>query len=286
MTDRMAARLARPLLAFVLAVASLTGSGPLTSPDAAVAAQGPTSATVDPLPASPSADVVEGYLRTWLNADRAANGLQPLRLDIRLRTVARDRASTLAVLNVLDHAAAGDLGTQLTNADVRDFGWGEDIGWTSYAWGQAAASSLYAMWKHSSEHWSLMMNPDFNYVGVGLAHRAAGNATYASIVFTESPDHTAPVARLTSASRSGATARFAWTGTDVLLQTHTAGLASFDVEYKIGGGSWRTIRTGTHATSLSLKSRPHGHSYWLSVRARDRAGNLSAWSKPLHVWVP
>jgi hypothetical protein len=250
------------------------------------AAQRPVGVAADAFPTSPSVDTIEGYLRTWLNADRAANGLQPLRLDLRLRAVARDRASTLAVLNVLDHAAAGDLTTQLTDAAVQEFGWGEDIGWTGYAWGQAAAASLYSMWRHSPEHWTLMMSPDFNYVGIGLGYRATGNATYASVIFTESTDHTAPVARMTGASRTGTTARFSWTGADVLLQTHTAGLASFDIEYKVGGGTWRTIRTGTKATSVSLGSRPRGHSYYLSVRARDGAGNLSAWSPPLHVWVP
>jgi len=286
LTVRVPTRRPRRLLAFVVAVSALAGILPVAAPATVSAGQAPTAREGDALPASPTVDIIEGYIRTWLNDDRVARGLRPLRLDVRLRGVARDRASRLAVLNVLDHAAAGDLTDQLAAADVQQFGWGEDIGWTGYAWGQDAARSLYGMWKNSPEHWTLMMSPDFNYVGIGLGYRQAGNATFGSIVFTDSADKTPPAAEMTAATRTGTTVHFSWTGTDVVLQTHTSGIASYDVQYRVGAGSWRTIRTKTKSTALSLSSRPHGYTYYLSVRARDKAGNLSPWSPALHVYVP
>jgi hypothetical protein len=100
------------------------------------------------------------------------------------------------------------------------------------------------------------------------------------------PDHTAPAAHLTGAGRSGTSVWFHYTGTDTTLQTHTAGLRDFDLAYKVDGGSWAIIRTHRRAVSITLASRARGHTYYLVVRARDRAGNASAWSSPLHVTVP
>lgn len=73
---------------------------------------------------------------------------------------------------------------------------------------------------------------------------------------------------------------------DVLLQTHTAGLKNFDLEYRVDYGTWSVIRSGTTSTSLSLGSRPHGHYYSLRVRSRDWRGNVSYWTTSIRVWVP
>ncbi len=121
---------------------------------------------------------------------------------------------------------------------------------------------------------------------IGLAYRWSAHATYASIVFTESRDHTPARAAMVDSGRIGTTAWFRWRGYDPLLQTHTAGLRNFDVEYKVGSGTWRIIRSGTTSTSISLYSRPRGHYYYLRVRARDRNGNVGAWSTPMRVGIP
>jgi len=268
----------------VFATAGATGMGAVGA-NAAVSAAAVVAA-VTAIPASPSPTSVEGYLLTWINADRAALGLRPLRLDGRLRTVARARAATLASLGILSHTAPGDLSAQLAAAGVQRYAWGEDIGWTSYAWGLGAARSLYSMWKASPEHWTILTNATYNYVGFGLGYRPSGGATYGSAVLTQSSEQTAPAARMTSASRIGTTVRFTWTGADGSLQAPTAGFVWFDLLYRASNAVSRVIRTGTTATAISIASRPGGHSYYLSVRARDRAGTVSPWSAPLHVWVP
>jgi hypothetical protein len=131
-----------------------------------------------------------------------------------------------------------------------------------------------------------MFSARYNYVGVGFAYRSASNTTYASVVFAESKDHTAAVAKNGTLSRTGTTVRFSWSGYDPRLQTHTAGLRSFDVLYRVDGGTWRTIRNDTTSTALTLYSRPHGHWYGFRVQAADRRGNLSRWTSAKRVWVP
>ena len=131
-----------------------------------------------------------------------------------------------------------------------------------------------------------MFSSSYNYVGIGFAYRSATKTTYASVVFTDSKDHTAPTARNVSLTRSGTTIRFAWTGADPRLQTRTAGLRSFDVQYRVGTGAWRTIRNDTTARSLTLYNRAHGHWYSFRVQSADRRGNLSKWTSATRVWVP
>ena len=59
-----------------------------------------------------------------------------------------------------------------------------------------------------------------------------------------------------------------WSGTDA-----GSGIKSYDVGMSIDGGAYKSIATGTTATSLDLTMTP-GHSYRFRVRARDKAGNL------------
>lgn len=278
---------ARPLYRHALigllmaAMAASTIVGPAVVSGASNTPSGSTST-----PTSPTARTVEGYLITWTNRDRVARGLRPLRYWGALRSVATTRAETLASLGTLSHTAAGNLSSQLTNAGVQYYSWGEDLGWSSYPWGYDVAKSLYSMWKHSSSHWALLMSSRFNYFGVGLAYRWSAHATYASIVFTESRDHTPARAAMTGHGRIGTTAWFTWSGYDPRLQTHTAGLANFDVQYKVDSGTWRIIRSGTTSTSIKLYSRARGHYYAVRVRARDRNGNVGAWSSLSRVWIP
>lgn len=244
------------------------------------------SATPAPVAAATDASI-EAAILTWLNEDRVALGLRPYRLDGTLPTIAATRAGRLADAGVLSHqAAGGSIATELTERAYPWYGTGENIAYTTASWGSEAARSLYLAWKGSPLHWDLLTSDRYNYVGVGVALSGSTGATYGSIVMAEAPDHTRPGTRMASHSRVGTTISVTWTGWDAVLQTRTTGLRDFDVQYRVDGGAWRTIRDDTTATSLRLTSRPHGHSYSVRVRARDRGGNLSSWSAPLSVWVP
>ena len=104
-------------------------------------------------------------------------------------------------------------------------------------------------------------------------------------MFVEAPDSSPPDAHLTGAGAAGRTVFFTWTGRDGQLQTHTAGLRDFDVQYRVDDGPWFTIRTHTTATQILLAGRSAGHAYSVRVRDRDRRNNLSPWSSTRTVRV-
>jgi len=274
------------LLTLLLA-APTSASGVIAGPIAPVA---PTS-VVAPAPSttvSPAttASTMAADILGWLNRDRAAAGLRPLRAWTSMATLAGQRSANMAAANTATHqAAGGDPGTALTRAGLGWFSWGEIVGWTSWPWGGKAAADLYRMWKGSPYHHDIMFSRRYNYIGVGIG-RASNGATYSSILFTESADHTRPSAHNSSLSYSGSTVRFKWSGSDPLLQTHTAGLRSFDIEYRVDGGWWHLLRNNTTATSLSLSGRAHRHYYSFRVQSADRRGNLSAWTAVKRIWLP
>jgi len=266
---RLAAAVPRLLIAALLAASFVTALGPLAHP-APVAAS--------------TADTMESRILGSINAERARYGLVPLRVHSGLVGLAGDRAAYMASIGSLQHLSC--LSCTLNSRGVQWYGAGEAIASNNYPWGSWSADIVFKSWMSSSTHRALLLSSKFNYIGIGVAYRSANGSTYADAVLTESRDQTKPWARMSSVSRSSTTVSWAWTGADITLQTHTAGLKSFDVQYRVDSGSWTTIRSGTTARSLSLGSRAHGHYYSLRVRARDNLGYVSSYSAELRIWVP
>lgn len=260
-----------PRLALASFVASfvLIGVAPVTSPAPVAAA---------------TASTIEADLLRWINDARASKGLVPLRLHSGLVDLAGDRATSMASSGNLKHASC--LGCLLTNRGIQWYGVGEVIARTTYPWGDQAAQSIFNGWKRSTTHWSMLMSRSYNYIGLGVAYRSSDRSTWAAAVLSESKDRTKPWAKMVSGWRSGSTVTWTWRGADRKLQTHTAGLDAYDVQYRVGSGSWSTIRSGTTATSLSLSGRAGGRSYAIRVRARDNRGNVSSYTAEVRIWVP
>ncbi len=233
-----------------------------------------------------TATEAEAQLLGWINAAREDRGLVPLVRWGELSSIAGSRASRMASLNQLSHTAAGSLSARLDAEGVRWVRYGETIGWSTAGWPASAALALYRSWRSSAPHWALLMSSHFNYVGVGLALRSSNSRTYGSVVLTESPDHSGAIGRVTDVGRNGDDVTWTWTGADRRLQTHTAGLRDFDVQYRISGGSWVWLRDNTTARTITVRDRAHGRSHFLRVRATDQRGNVGAWSNSLGIYVP
>ncbi|HEX5826510.1 MAG TPA: CAP domain-containing protein [Candidatus Limnocylindrales bacterium] len=232
-----------------------------------------------PAAAASTATDMETQILRLMNKDRVARGLVPYRKWGSLATVAGRRATRMAERNSMTHTAAGgDVGAELTRNGIQWYDWGEAIGKTGYAWGSQAAAHLYSLWKGSTGHRALLFNSGFNYVGIGVAYRSSNRQTFASIVFTDSRDHTRPVATLTGATLQGTTIDLTWSGYDPRLQVRTAGLHSFDVQQRVDGGTWTTILDDTTLRALTLADRVRGHVYEYRVRSKDRKGNLATWT--------
>jgi hypothetical protein len=226
----------------------------------------------------------ELQLMNMVNQARAARGLAPFRSDYRLWVLADERAAAMASADLLSHAVGGSFEESLDRGGIQWYGHGEVIAYSS-ATGAAAAAQLFELWATSPSHWALLSSTSFNYLGIGLAYSASG-LTYGSIVLTESKDRTGARATMVDASISGDDVQWTWRGSDPLLQSHTAGLRDFAVQQRTDHGGWVTVSTGTTSTARSALNRARGHWYGLRVRARDRAGNVGAWSAELRVWVP
>src|SRR6476646_8735087 len=162
-----------------------------------------------------------------INGARVSRGLVPLRTDGRLWDLAGDRATTMASRNVLSHTVAGSLGPSLTRRGISRYSYGETIAYTTTRGWAAAADAIVNMWRNSPTHWALLMSSRYNYVGSGLALRWSNHRVYASVVLTESWDHSGARASITGGTLTGDSIDWTWQGWDLALQTHTAGLRDF-----------------------------------------------------------
>jgi Cysteine-rich secretory protein family len=239
-----------------------------------------------PVQAATTTNDLEHNLLGLINSARSERGLKPLRVGNRIWLIAGYRAGRMASTNVLSHSVAGSIASQLKAKGVPWYAYGEDIGYTRTKRGQTAIKDLFRMWKASPTHWRLMMSANYNYIGVGIAYRASNNKTFSSLVFTESRDLTGARAVMEGASHNGGDSTWVWRGWDPVLQTHTSGLKSYDVQTRVDSGSWHAAASRTTATKRSWNGLASGHTYGMRVRARDKAGNVGPWSSELRVRIP
>jgi len=230
---------------------------------------------------------VAAQLVTWINQARAERGLRDLRVDPRLSSLATERAQRLADAGLLSHSYPGDIGAQLDARGIWWYRYGEVLAWSSATFGTDSAWHMFQGWRNSPSHWTLLMSDDYNYLGPGVTVRDANGATYASVLLAELDDITPPVPKMVTASRSGRTVTWWYKAWEPPLQTRTAGLRDFEVQYRMDTGIWRTTVSGwTTATTIRLPARWQGHWHAIRIRARDRRGNVSGWTPEMRVWVP
>jgi len=238
-----------------------------------------------------SAASAESSLVALINADRAAGGLLPLRLDARLSAIAHERSASMAGSGQFSHVQSdGQTMVDLVRAaGITWYSLGETIGWNNYPSLGDSTSVVNRGWMTSPEHVAIIRSTAFNYFGVGLSTTASGDR-YWTAIFLRGPDRTAPSATMgapmsgsyvTLASRSQVRlVTWSWTGTDLQLAVLTSGLRSFEVQRRVDGGAWVSVWTSTTRRSWST-SVSVGQRVQVRVRARDNAGNVGAWSSPV-----
>ncbi len=178
------------------------------------------AATPAPAAAVTPSDVSALFLDR-MNTGRADRGLVAYRTWSALTALATERAGRMAAAHTLSHATAGgNVGTALDAGGIAWMGYGEIIGMSGFAWGPDAVDNIYTLWRNRPAHAGIMFSATSNYIGIG-AVQADDGTTWVSAVMTESPDHTAPVARNGSIRvRSNRDVVVTWGGTDPRLQTH------------------------------------------------------------------
>jgi uncharacterized protein YkwD len=126
-------------------------------------------AAPSPAQADPASDA--GVSAAMLNSARAAHGLTGLWPDAELQRIANRQANAMAEAGAIWHTP--DLGSRLSWgwwAWSENVGHGPSVGWTHDAFMNS--------WTHSSN----VLNPRYNYVGVGVAYGWDGRV-YVSHVF-------------------------------------------------------------------------------------------------------
>jgi len=285
---RPALAAAQPVTAQPVTAQPVTAQPVTAQPVAAAAAQ--PAAAVAGVP-DPSLGAAESSLVALINADRAAAGLRPLRVDGQLSAIARERSASMAGARRLSHVQSdGRTMTDLiTAAGITWYAVGETIGWNDYPSLRDSTNVVNRGWMTSSEHASIVLSTAYNYLGVGLGLTAGGDR-YWTAIFLRGPDRTPPWAKML-APTAGAAATLAsgrqvrlvtwtWTGDDRPLAALMSGLRSFEIQRQVDGGAW--VPVGMSTTGFRWASSVWlGHRVQVRVRARDRAGNVGGWSSPV-----
>lgn len=115
-------------------------------------------------------------------------------------------------------------------------------------------------------------------IPAGATSDPAGNPSEAAqislVIDRTAPTTSVPVTTIRGYVAFGATVpgRVSWTGAD----TGGAGVASYDVERSTDGGGYVVVASGVTSPTIPV-ALAAGHTYRFAVRARDAAGNVSAW---------
>jgi uncharacterized protein YkwD len=217
-------------------------------------------------------------LVTLANRKRSQVGLVSLRMDPTLMSIARDRARVMAANQIMSHTEPDGtkVWDRINDAGITWYAGGEIIAWNHYPLQYSPAEAIAAWWASPGHH-SIMVSTGYNYFGFGAAASADGKLYYAG-VYLKMPDHTAPRARFTRVSSYVVDARHRrvtiyWGGADVRLQTLTAGLYRFQVQFRQVNHPWQRWTTTTgHKKSITLV---RGARYEFRIHAVDARGNWS-----------
>jgi uncharacterized protein YkwD len=251
-----------------------------------ISAMGPVAAAVPT--ALPAFDLstlaqAEANLGSMVNAEREAQGLVDLQLDPDVVAIARQRAASMAAMDVMTHQNPDgtDVFDSINAAGIPWFGAGEVIVWNNWAAEGESTAQAVAAWFGSPSHRAILLSDDYNYAGFGAAvSPVSGNRYYAGVLLRRT-DRTAAWSkigstsqRIVDATHTSVTVR--WTGGDPRLQVLTAGLRDYEVQRRVVGGSWREL--GYRTTTSVTETVPRARTYEYRIRARDRVGNRGEWS--------
>lgn len=130
---------------------------------AAVMLAGPAAACQVP----DGAAAMRGQVISWINAERQASGLQPLRASAALQKAATSHACDMAERGFFAHKGPGgpEFTQRLRKSGYRYRAANENIAMTS----SSSVVQVTSMWRDSPKHLDNVLDPKVREVGVGLA---------------------------------------------------------------------------------------------------------------------
>ncbi|MGI6120513.1 MAG: CAP domain-containing protein [Desulfosporosinus sp.] len=152
---------------------------PITPAPAPTPTPTPTPAP-SPSPKVPAIPLVtaltadEQLMVNMINQERSAAGLNPLKVDLRLASVARAKANDMKVNNYFSHTSPtyGSPWDMMQQVGISYRRSGENIS------GNKSVAASMASLMQSPGHRANILNPSFTHVGVGIAYGSAYGTLY------------------------------------------------------------------------------------------------------------
>lgn len=142
-----------------------------------------------------NADQYERYMLDLINADRAQRGADPLLLERNLNQAAEDHSEWMLARDIFDHTGVG--GSSPTKR-ITDAGFDLSGGWRTAeniavqsergaAGIRDDVADLHQSLMNSPGHFRNLMNPDLDYIGIGieLGDFNYGSGAYESVIVTQ-----------------------------------------------------------------------------------------------------
>jgi RHS repeat-associated protein len=220
-------------------------------------------------------------------ADRAGNTAEVA------FTIVRDAASPVAqVTQTPSYVHTGSISIPWTASDTgAGVGVRHTVLWVRFADGPWQESGLAPQAGITGSFDFAFSQGEGRYEFAAVATDHVGNAeappTGAGEAWTVY-DATPPTAALSALPRYQTARSFTvrWDGSDPASPSgqppstgsgQASGLATYDLEVRVDGAAWQRVLTCTQSTSYQFTGL-EGRTYAFRVRARDRAGNASAWN--------
>ncbi len=138
---------------------------PTPAPAPAPAPTPTPTPTPAPSPEQPAIGVEEQKMLDLINAERSKVGVAPLKADIKLMEVAKLKADDMVKNNYFSHTSPtyGSPFEMLKRFGITYRTAGENIA------GNSSVEAAHNAFMNSEGHRKNILNPDFNYIGIGIA---------------------------------------------------------------------------------------------------------------------
>lgn len=148
-----------------------TSSVPVSSSPATTPTPAQPTTTTPSIPPATSLTADEQNMVDMVNQQRAAAGLKPLTVDLRLVAVARAKANDMQTNHYFDHTSPtyGSPWAMMQLVGLKVQWAGENIG------GNVSVSGAMSAWMQSPGHRANILDPKFTHIGVGAAYGAPYN---------------------------------------------------------------------------------------------------------------
>lgn len=127
-------------------------------------------------PESGSTAAYTAEVARLVNRERAAEGLSPLTVNVKVQSAAQTRANEQKISFSHTRPNGSSFSTALTEAGVNYRGAGENI-----AYGQRSPAEVMNGWMNSSGHRANIMNSKFTEIGVGCHKDSSGTLYWAQL---------------------------------------------------------------------------------------------------------